>query len=107
MQLQDNAGAAINILRRSTILSTANMMSNAEGDKIPGWKVKIWTELRPTLKSDLDSRRADPLKESARCDKEALPIALKIRDRNLRLWGYNFDELQGLLFSQMRASTGI
>jgi hypothetical protein len=107
MQLQNNSGAAINILRRSTILTTANMMTSAEGGKIPGWKIKTWTELRPTLKASLDSGRVDPVAEAARCDREAMPIALNIRDQNLRLWGHDFDGLQQELFTKMRASTGI
>jgi len=46
MQIRNNSGAAISILRRSTIMTTANMMSNAVGEKIPAWKIKIWTEAR-------------------------------------------------------------
>jgi hypothetical protein len=107
MQLQNNTGAAINILRRSTILSTANMMSNAEDQRIPGWKIKIWTELRPSIKAKLDSRSVDPFVEASRCDKEAMPIALRVRDQGLLLWGFNFDELQLQVMNKMRASTGI
>lgn len=107
LQLQNNSGAAISILRRSTILTTANMMSNAENGKIPGWKIKLWTELRPHIKANLDSKKVDPLAEATKCDREAMPIALKVRDQDLRLWGQSFDELQQQLMAKMRATTGI
>jgi len=107
MQLRNSSGAAISVLRRSTILSTANMISNAEDGKVPSWKIKIWTELRPKLKADLDSGKSDPTMEAARCDREAMPIALNVRNKNLQLWGHDFDGLQQQLLSKMRASTGI
>lgn len=83
------------------------MMSSAEGGKIAGWKIQIWTELRSSIKANLDSKIIDPFTESARCDKEVMPIALKIRAKNLQLWGYGFDKLQKRFFYEMRASTGI
>jgi hypothetical protein len=107
MQIRNNSGAAISILRRSTIMTTANMMSNAVGEKIPAWKIKIWTELRPALKDELDSRRVDPVTESDRCDRDAMPIALKVRDLRLQLWGLDFDSLQQQFMTKLRASTGI
>lgn len=107
MQLQNNSGAAVNILRRATIVGAANMMSNAEDDKVAGWKIKIWTEIRPTLKANLDSKKLDPLAEAGRCDKEAMPIAQNVRKQDLRLWGYHFDGLQQEFMTKARALTGI
>lgn len=107
MQIKNNAGAAVNILRRSSMMSAANMISNATDGNIPGWKIKIWTELRPALKDSLDSKKLDPVAETARCDQEAMPIALKVRDQNLQLWGYDFDGLQQQFLAKMRVSTGI
>ena len=107
MQIRNNSGAATSILRRSTIMTTANMMSNAVDEKIPAWKIKIWTELRPALKDELDSRRVDPVTEADRCDREAMPIALKVRDLRLQLWGFDFDSLQQQFMTKMRVSTGI
>ena len=107
MQLRNNSGAAVSILRRSTIMTAANMLSSAEGEKIPGWKIRIWTELRPAIKSELDSKKVDPIAESDRCDREVMPIALKVRDKRLKLWGQDFDVLQQQLMTNLRATTGI
>jgi hypothetical protein len=107
MQLRNNSGAAVSILRRSTIMTTANMMSNAVDGKIPAWKIKTWTELRPALKDELDSRRLDPLMQADRCDRDVMPIALNIRDLRLQLWGHDFDSLQHQFMKKLRTSTGI
>lgn len=107
MQLKNNSGAATSILRRSSIMTTANMMSNAVDEKIPAWKIKTWTELRATIKDELDSRRVDPVMEADRCDRDVMPIALKIRDLRLHLWGHDFDSLQQQFMTKMRTSTGI
>ena len=107
MQLKNNSGAATSILRRSSIMTTANMMSNAVDEKIPAWKIKTWTELRPAIKDELDSRRVDPVMEADRCDRDVMPIALKIRDLRLHLWGHDFDSLQQQFMTKMRTSTGI
>lgn len=107
LQLQNNAGAAVSALRRSTILTTANMMSNAEDGKVPGWKIQIWTELRPAIKDKFSNKELDPLAEATRCDKEAMPLAINIRNQRLMLWGHDFDGLQQKLMNHMRNKTGI
>ncbi len=107
MQLRNNTGAAVNILRRSTMMTAANMMISAEEEKIPGWKIKIWTELRPSIKKKLESKNIDPVLEADKCDKEVMPMALKVRDQHLNLWGQDFDMLQQQLMTNLRATTGI
>jgi hypothetical protein len=88
-------------------MTAANMMSSAEGEKVPGWKIKIWTELRSAIKSELDSKKVDPIAESDRCDREVMPIAMIVRDKRLKLWGQDFDILQQQLFTNLRVTTGI
>lgn len=106
MQLRNNSGAATNIIRRSSVMTTANFMSNMEGDRVPSWKVKIWVDLRPILKSKLENRTLDPLKEADRCDREVMPIALSIRDQKQRV-GQDFDGHQQQLMVKMKASLGL
>jgi len=36
-----------------------------------------------------------------------MPIALKVRDLRLQLWGLDFDSLQQQFMTKLRASTGI
>lgn len=107
LQLQNNLGAATSLVRRSTILTTANMMSNAEGGRVPGWKLQMWKDMRPKIKARLDNKKLDPLKEAARCDKEAIPIAVRIRSENLQLWEQDFDSLQNQLMVKMKTTLGL
>lgn len=106
-QLKNNSGAAVSSIRRSALLTTANMMSNAESGRIPGWKVQMWKDLRPALKANLDSKKLDPVTEATRCDKEAMPIAISIRNQNLQLWGQDFDGLHQQFMVKMKASLGL
>lgn len=107
MQLRNNIGAATNILRRSAFLSVANMMLNEEGGVISGWKIEEWKSLRPALKRDLDTGALDFLKESAVCDKKALPIASAVRDGRPSLWGKGFDELHDAFYMKLKTAAGL
>jgi hypothetical protein len=106
MQLRSNTGAATNIIRRASVVIVANFMSNMEGDRVPTWKVKMWEDLRPALKANLENRKLDPLKEADRCDKDVMPIALRIRAQKQSL-GQDFDSHQQKLMLQMKASLGL
>ncbi len=53
----------MNILRRLSMMSAANMISNASDGNILVWKIKIWTELRPALKDSLDSKNSTHLRK--------------------------------------------
>ena len=106
MQLRNNSGAATNLIRRASVVIVANFMSNMEGDRVPAWKVKMWEDLRPALKANFENRKLDPLQEADRCDKDVMPIALRIRDQKQRM-GQDFDSHQQKLMLQMKASLGL
>jgi hypothetical protein len=107
LQLQNNTGGAVNLLRRSSMMSTANLISNAKNEVVSASLIKSWTELRPYLKNQLDSQQMNPIIESTKCDKAVVPIAIKIRDSKKMLWGKDFDELHKTLFQELRTSVGL
>jgi hypothetical protein len=107
LQLQNNTGAAVNILRRSSMMSTANLISNAQNGVVAASLIKSWTELRPYLKNQFDSQQMNPVAEATKCDKAVVPIAIKIRDSKKMLWGKDFDDLHKTLFQELRTSLGL
>ena len=106
-QLRNNNGAAVATARRSSIVTTANMMLSVEGDSVPAWKVKAFTEMRPAIKRQLDSGKVDAIVAAGQCDIDALSAAARIRLQNQKLWGKTFDELQQNLFEHLRLSLGL
>lgn len=87
LQLQNNTGGAVNLLRRSSMMSTANLISNAHNGVVSGSLIRSWTELRPPIKNRFDTQRADPIAEATRCDRTVVPIAIKVRETQKMLWG--------------------
>lgn len=107
LQLQNNTGGAVNLLRRSSMMSTANLISNAHNGVVSGSLIRSWTELRPPIKNRFDTQRADPIAEATRCDRTVVPIAIKVRETQKMLWGKDFDDLHKTLFQELRSVLGL
>lgn len=107
MQLRNNEGGAKALIRRSAMVTTANFMLNEQNGTIAAWKIREFTLLRDPLKRDFDAGARDPMTVAADCDKNATPIAIRIRNSDKMLWGKSFDELQLELFNKSRASLGL
>lgn len=107
LQMQDNIGGAINTLRRASVVTVANFMLNAEGGKIAGWKIAEFVRTRQAIIKRLRSGDADPFIEGARCDKEAIPLALRFSRSDTTLWGKTYNELQMDIFRELRDLLGL
>lgn len=107
LQMRNNIGGAINVLRRASIVSAANFMLNAEEETIAGWKIGEFVRIREAIVDRLRSGDADPFVEGTRCDKEAIPIALKLSRSDTTLWGKTYNELQMEAFKKLRESLGL
>ncbi|MHB8949839.1 MAG: hypothetical protein ACYC4S_12345 [Rhodoferax sp.] len=107
MQLRNNEGGAKALLRRSSMMTTANFILNEEKGVVAGWKIREFTLLRDPLKLGFDAGIRDPLAVVADCDRNATPIAIRIRDAGKTLWGKDFDELQLQFFEKSRKSLGL
>ena len=107
MQLRNNEGAAKAMIRRSAMLTTANFMQNEENGVIAGWKIREFTLFREPLKKEFDSGRRDPVSAAGVCDRDAIKLAIQIRDSGKTLWNKTFDELQLDLFNQSRKALGL
>lgn len=107
MQLRNNEGAAKALVRRSAMMTTANFMLNEENGVIASWKIRDFTLLREPLKRDFDGGTRDSIAFTADCDRNATPIAIRIRNSGKMLWGKSFDDLQLELFNKSRATLGL
>ncbi len=107
MQLKNNIGAAQNIVRRASLVSTANMMLNEEGGVIAGWKIEKFNSVRAPLKRQLDSKEVSAIDAATDCDRTAIPIASATRNNSTTLWGKSFDELQDMFSSKFKNSIGL
>jgi hypothetical protein len=107
LQIQNNIGGAVSALRRSSIMSAANFISSADGGVVSESLIQTWTALRPPLKRRFDNKLSDPIVEATRCDRIAMPIAIKVRDSKKKFRDKDFDELQGIFFQDHRTSLGI
>ena len=105
--INNNIGAALNTLRRSALVTTANMMRSAIDGKIPYEIVNKWKKLRAPIKDQLDNHVLDPLEEATKCDASVLKIAAEVRDARKILWGKSFDQLHDLLFIKLKTSVGL
>lgn len=107
LQLRNNEGAAKAMVSRSTMLTVANFIHSEENGVIAKWKIREFTLLRDPLKQDFDSGKRDALSAAGVCDREAMPIAIQIRDTGETLWGKTFDELQIEFFDRTRKLIGL
>jgi hypothetical protein len=107
VQIQNNEGAAKAAVRRSTMMTTANLILNAENGIVASWKIREFTLLRDPIKRGFDSGTKDPLAATSDCDRNAIPIANRIRNSSQTLWGKSFDGLQLDLFEKSRKSLGL
>ena len=107
LQMMNNEGAAKNMLRRSSIMTTANFIFSNENGVISGEKIKIIKEEGLKQKKLFDVDKLFALQEASRCDRDANPIAISIRNSEQKLWGKTFDELQSALFEESMKNMGI
>lgn len=105
--LKNNIGGALNLLRRASLMTTANFMLNATNEVVPREMIQHWTEIRAPIKQRFDTGQSSPIEEAAKCDKDALPFAINVRTNSTTLWGKNFDELHDLLFQRLKSSAGL
>jgi hypothetical protein len=106
-QMQNNSGAAVNLIKRSSIMTAANMMANSESDVIRSTILKKWSYYRDAIKSKIQADSNLLADEVSKCDKFVIPIALKVRESANKIWGKTFDELQHEIFIQHRSSLGL
>lgn len=107
LQLQNNIGGAVAMLRRTTLMTTANFMLNEERGVIAGWKLQTFKDMRAPLKRAFDSGELSYMKEANSCDKNAIPIASAVRETRPILWGETFDALHDKFFQKMKTSLGL
>jgi hypothetical protein len=105
--LKNNIDGAQNLLRRAALMTTANFMPNAINEVVPKGIIQHWTKLRVPIKQRFDTGQSSPIEEATKCDKDALPIAIKIRKNSTTLWNKNFDDLHELLFQRLKSLTGL
>ena len=107
LQMVNNEGAAKNLLRRSSIMTTANFITSNENGVISGEKIKIIREEGLKQKKRFDVDKPFALQEASRCDRDANPIAINIRNSDQKLWGKTFDELQSAFFEESMKNLGM
>lgn len=107
MQIQNNNGAAVNLIRRSSVVTTANFFINQKDNVINKETLDIWQDLRSTLRQKIISEATTLEEELIKCDKTAIPISSQIRVNSKNLWGKNFDEIQKHLFDQYKITLGL
>lgn len=107
LQLQNNIGGALAMLRRTTLMTTANFVLNEERGVIAGWKLQTFKDMRAPLKRAFDSGELSYMKEANSCDKNAIPIASAVRETRPILWGETFDALHDKFFQKMKTSLGL
>ena len=107
MQIQNNNGAAVNLIRRSSMVTAANFFISQKDSVIDKETLRIWSDLRITLRQKIISKATTLEDELNNCDKVAIPISSQIRINNKNLWGKNFDELQKHLFDQYKIALGL
>jgi len=107
LQMMNNEGAAKNMIRRSSIMTTANFIFSNENGVISGEKIKITREEGLKQKKRFDVDKLFALQEASRCDRDANPIAISIRNSEQKLWGKTFDELQSALYEESMKNMGL
>lgn len=107
LQLQNNIGGALAMLRRTTLMTTANFVLNEERGVIAAWKIQTFKDMRAPLKRAFDSGELSYMKEANYCDKNAIPIASAVRETRPILWGESFDALHEKFFQKMKTSLGL
>lgn len=107
MQLQNNEGGARAYIRRSSMMTVANFMVNEDKGVIAGSKIREFSSVRDPLKRNFDAGVIDPIAFIAGCDRNAMQVAINIRNSGKMLWGKTFDELQLEFFNKSRAALGL
>lgn len=107
MQIQNNNGAAVNLIRRSSMVTAANFFIGHKDNVISKETLGVWRDLHTTLRQNIISKATTLEEELNNCDKIAIPISSQIRSKNKNLWGKNFDELQKHLFDQYKITLGL
>jgi len=107
LQIQNNNGAALNVLSRASRVTTANFFLNKQGDKIPGERIREIKLSRQGLKERLDSDPNLALTETNNCDKTTPPIITQAAKQGGTLWGKTFVELNQAMLEQYKKNLGI
>ncbi len=107
LQIQNNNGAALNLLSRASRVTTANFFLNKQGNKITGERVGEIKLARRGVKERLDSDQSLALTEANECDKTTKPIISLAIKQGGTLWGKGFVELNQAMLEQYKKNLGI
>jgi hypothetical protein len=107
LQVQNNNGAAVNLLSRASRVVAANFFLNRQGDVIPGDRLEEIKTARRRVKSLLDSDSQLVLTETSMCDEKTVPLIKRAIQKGGLLWGKTYVELSQFLLDQYKKTAGL
>jgi len=106
-QLQNNEGAAKNLLARATRLTAAYMLLNLEDDIVSGEKLDQFRLIRRETKGELDLDPHGNIKQLTNCDRATPAILATVRKKLIVWQGKTYEELSVYLLEASLRSLGI
>lgn len=106
-QMNNNEGAAKNLLFRSSRVVAANMFLNLENGKVSGEKIGQFKETRKNMKSMFDANPENYLSEVKKCDSTVQSTIASVKSKNQTWDGQTFDMLQQNMMNKYLSSLGI
>ena len=106
-QMNNNEGAAKNLLFRSSRVVAANMFLNLENGKVSGEKIGQFKEARKNMKSMFDANPENYLSELKKCDSTVQSTIASVKSKNQTWDGQTFDMLQQNMMNKYLSSLGI
>jgi hypothetical protein len=106
-QMNNNEGAAKNLLFRASRLTAAYLLLNLEDGVVSGKKIGEFKTIQRQVKARLDADPIGGLSQATACDKKSPPIVSRVSARGIIWQGKNHQQLSEFLLNGMLGSMGI